>query len=48
MHYSSVAFGINGAVTIQPKVAGVTIGQREKLSDIDVLAVQRYYGCIAN
>jgi subtilisin family serine protease len=42
MHYSRLAFSINGLPTIEPK-AGKTIGQRDHLSDGDVAAVAKMY-----
>jgi hypothetical protein len=47
MHYEANAFTVNGLRTIIPKQNGVTIGQRVGMSDIDILEVQRYYGCVA-
>ena len=46
MHYSLNANSINGSNTLEPKVPyeGV-IGQREGLSTLDVLKVNRMYGC---
>ena len=48
MHYSLNANSINGSNTLEPKVPyeGV-IGQREGLSTLDVLKVNRMYGCPA-
>ncbi|KAM9783181.1 low choriolytic enzyme-like [Neosynchiropus ocellatus] len=46
MHYGRNAFGINGAQTMVPiPDASVPIGQREGMSDIDVLRVNRLYKC---
>lgn len=46
MHYPKVAFPIvPGTVTIVPKEAGVTIGQRADMSPSDVLEVKRVYKC---
>ena len=45
MHYGPTAFSINQQSTIIPKQSGVTIGQREKLSSIDITEIRNYYGC---
>ena len=42
MHYPTAAFSINGLPTIIPKEAA-TIGQRLKLSDGDIKAVEQMY-----
>lgn len=48
MHYEANAFSSNGQPTIIPtKNATAFIGQRLGMSPIDVLEVQRYYGCLA-
>ncbi|CAF3500606.1 unnamed protein product [Rotaria sp. Silwood1] len=48
MHYERNAFAINSSVaTIIPtKNASAFIGQRVQLSPIDILEIQRYYGCV--
>ncbi|NUT93186.1 MAG: hypothetical protein HOY78_14300 [Saccharothrix sp.] len=43
MHYGPTAFGINGATTIVPKRAGVTIGQRNGLSFGDRVTIAHMY-----
>ncbi len=43
MHYSSLAFSKNGKPTLIPRITGVHIGQREHLSDGDVMAVNYLY-----
>ncbi len=43
MHYSSKAFSINGKPTIIPLQQGVTIGQREHLSQGDINAIRDLY-----
>ncbi len=43
MHYSAYAFSKNGEKTIEPLVDGVTIGQREKISPLDIQAVNMMY-----
>lgn len=45
LHYPAVAFSIDGNATIVPKVANVTIGQREKMSSSDILKLNRMYKC---
>lgn len=47
MHYGATAFSKNGEDTIDPKVAGVTIGQRAGLSDHDVWQFKKLYNCLA-
>ena len=48
MHYEADAFTRNGLPTIVPtKNASAVIGQRFGMSPIDILEVQRYYGCVA-
>jgi len=44
MHYSSRAFSRSGKPTITPKRAGVTIGQRDGLSELDRAAIRYLYG----
>ncbi len=44
MHYPEWAFSKNNQDTIVPKTPGVTIGQREGLSDGDIEAVVHMYG----
>lgn len=49
MHYSKSSFSINGQPTIIPlqdlKALGVTMGQRVKISDKDILRINRMYSC---
>ncbi|KAL4711841.1 hypothetical protein ACJJTC_006010 [Scirpophaga incertulas] len=45
MHYSEYAFSKNSKKTIEPKVTGVTLGQREGLSRGDVRKVNNMYNC---
>ncbi|CAB3256877.1 unnamed protein product [Arctia plantaginis] len=45
MHYSEYAFSKNQQKTIDPKVGGVKVGQREGLSRSDVRKVNNMYGC---
>ncbi len=48
MHYEANAFSKNGLRTIVPtQNASAIIGQRVGLSPIDILEVQRYYGCVS-
>ncbi|CAF3574844.1 unnamed protein product [Rotaria socialis] len=48
MHYERNAFALNASgVTIIPiQNASAYIGQRIQLSPIDILTIQRYYGCV--
>ncbi|XP_063833349.1 zinc metalloproteinase nas-14-like [Ostrinia nubilalis] len=48
MHYSEYAFSKNNKKTIEPKVGGVTLGQREGLSRGDVKKVNNMYNCKKN
>lgn len=43
MHYSADAFSKNGEKTIIPLVDGVTIGQRDEISPLDIQAVNTMY-----
>ncbi|CAH2051774.1 unnamed protein product, partial [Iphiclides podalirius] len=45
MHYSEYAFSRNTKKTIEPKVGGVKLGQREGLSRGDVRKVNNMYNC---
>ncbi|XXF77240.1 M12 family metallopeptidase [Myxococcaceae bacterium GXIMD 01537] len=45
MHYGSDFFTANGKPTIVPKKAGVQIGQRERLSPLDIQSLNKLYGC---
>ncbi|GAB0101014.1 astacin-like [Sergentomyia squamirostris] len=45
LHYSRKAFSINGKDTIVPKEEGVEIGQRIRLSELDIKRVNKYYKC---
>jgi hypothetical protein len=45
MHYPENAFSINGRPTITPNQNNVVIGQREKLSQTDILEIRHYYKC---
>jgi hypothetical protein len=49
MHYEWNAFAINssGATIIPTQNASAFIGQRIQLSPVDILAIQRYYNCVA-
>jgi len=47
MHYDANSFSRNGQPTIVPiQNASAYIGQRIALSPIDILEVQRFYGCV--
>ncbi|KAJ0172935.1 hypothetical protein K1T71_011111 [Dendrolimus kikuchii] len=45
MHYSEYAFSKNSQKTIEPRVGGVKLGQREGLSRGDVKKVNNMYNC---
>lgn len=45
MHYGSHAFAKGSEPTITPLKAGVTIGQRRGLSEIDVKKINKLYKC---
>ncbi|XP_045539227.1 hatching enzyme 1.2 [Papilio machaon] len=45
MHYSEYAFSRNSKKTIEPKVGGVKLGQRDGLSRGDVRKVNAMYNC---
>jgi len=45
MHYGQTSFTSNGQPTMIPKKADAKIGQREKLSDIDIAEIRKYYNC---
>ncbi|RVE53981.1 hypothetical protein evm_001384 [Chilo suppressalis] len=45
MHYSEYAFSRNNKKTIEPKMGGVKLGQREGLSRGDVRKVNNMYNC---
>jgi hypothetical protein len=42
MHYGS---DCNGEPTNSPRVEGVTIGQRDHLSSIDIAEIRAFSGC---
>ena len=46
MHYPPHAFSSNGKDTIVPKKAGVTIGQRTHVSEIDIREIRAAYKCL--
>ena len=48
MHYGLKYFSKNDLPTIEPLQSGVTIGQREAPSAIDIEEVQLFYGCIVS
>nr|ABV60299.1 astacin-like metalloprotease [Lutzomyia longipalpis] len=45
MHYSNKAFSINDEDTIVPLQDGVTIGQRERMSELDIKRLNQMYNC---
>ncbi|CAF1264609.1 unnamed protein product [Adineta ricciae] len=48
VHYEIYALSINGLPTIEPLQPNVKIGQRYKLSDIDIQEMRQFYNCSAN
>ncbi|XP_063238671.1 zinc metalloproteinase nas-7-like [Bacillus rossius redtenbacheri] len=47
MHYSATAFTKNGLPTLEALVPGVTtMGQYDGMTDIDIVKLQRMYGCM--
>ncbi len=47
MHYDAYTFSFNGLRTIIPRGNfSVVLGQRVGMTSIDILEVQRYYGCL--
>ena len=48
MNYETYALSINGLTTIEPLQPNVKIGQRYKLSDIDIQEIRQFYNCSAN
>ncbi len=48
MHYRATDFSSNGLPTIIPtKNSMAVLGQRNGMSPIDIIEVQRYYGCLS-
>ena len=45
MHYEKHAFSQNGQPTIEPRQAGMTIGQRNTMSTTDIQEVRSFYKC---
>ena len=45
MHYGPRDFGINSSTTISAKIPGQVIGQRTRLSAIDIAEIRTYYKC---
>lgn len=48
MHYSATSFSINGEDTLVPtqSLDGLKMGQREHMSEKDILRIKRMYGCL--
>lgn len=47
MQYQKYAFTSNSLPTIEPLQANIKIGQRYKLSTIDIQEIRLFYGCTA-
>jgi hypothetical protein len=47
MHYGTTAFSMNGKPTMIPRRAGVTIGDAQVLSPMDIAEVRHFYSCTA-
>ena len=49
MHYGRTSFALNssGPTIVPTQNSSAFIGQRVQLSPIDILEIQRYYGCVA-
>ncbi|XP_056128942.1 uncharacterized protein LOC130106735 [Lampris incognitus] len=45
MHYGKTAFSKNGRDTITPLRSNVRIGQRDGMSELDILKINRLYNC---
>lgn len=47
MHYPTISFSINGKATIvaTKDLGGLKMGQRDKMSEGDILRIKRMYGC---
>jgi len=45
MHYPRDGFSVNGRPTITPRQNNAVIGQRDKLSQTDILEIRQYYKC---
>ncbi len=48
MHYPMFAFSRNSLPTVVPRLIGVTIGNRNDLSLIDLVRIRHYYSCGRN
>jgi hypothetical protein len=48
MHYEEYAFSSNGLPTIEPLQPGVSIGQRNGMSTIDIQEIRLFYNCSSN
>ncbi|XP_075315903.1 low choriolytic enzyme, partial [Odontesthes bonariensis] len=45
MHYGPAYFSIDGSKTLEPKESGVEIGQRTRLSPLDIKKLNKLYKC---
>lgn len=45
MHYEKTAFSSNSLPTIEPLQSNIKIGQRYKLSTIDIQEIRLFYNC---
>lgn len=45
MHYGRNSFSIDGSDTLVPLQKGAVIGQRDALTNSDILGIQIVYGC---
>ncbi|CAF1223033.1 unnamed protein product [Rotaria sordida] len=48
MHYGRASFSRNGDDTLEPLQPGITLGQRNTLSPIDIQEIRTFYGCSAS
>ncbi|CAF1524636.1 unnamed protein product, partial [Rotaria sordida] len=48
LHYPSNYFSVNGGDTLVSLNPGITLGQRDTLSPLDIQAIRTFYGCSAS